>query len=229
MGVKLAKKAVVSLTKQAPTTKSYVVGLGWDPVDNSQEMVQVTRRKPGLAGLFGATETVMTRASELHAVDIDCDAAVMLENSHDRSKDELVYFGHKISFDGSIIHLGDNLTGRKDESIVKGCTNDKEQIEINTEKLSSEFDTIWIGVNIYKAILRNQHFGKVNNSFIRIMDKNSGEEICRFDLDGYYKNMTGVIMGKLYRDGNDWKFVALGDGFRADGIHHLFSYRTKLK
>ena len=155
---------------------NFIVGLGWDPVDNSKPA-----KKRGLLGLFSGMGQSLTDKP-----DIDCDAAAALIGD---GVYNLVFFGDKISLDYSTIHLWDNLTGKKSDSKVIGETDDKEQITIDTSKVDKNVNEIYIGVNIYHGKERNQHFGLINNTYIRIVDANSNEELCRMDLNGKeYKN-----------------------------------------
>ena len=59
------------------------------------------------------------------------------------------------------MHQGDNLTGAGD--------GDDEQIIVDLLRIPQEYDRIVIVVNIYKAVQRNQHFGMIENAFIRIV------------------------------------------------------------
>ena len=68
-------------------------------------------------------------------------------------------------------------------------------------------------VTIFEAERRMQNFGMVENSYIRVVDNKSGKEIARYDLKEKFGNSTAIIAGEIYRDGNEWKFHAVGDGF----------------
>lgn len=219
MSVRLAKKASICLTKKDNSSMvHFLVGLGWDPIDMNESVT--TKKRKGLLGLFGIKEKNEANRSE-NMADIDCDAAAALIGKNTYS---LVFFGMRVSFDNSIIHLGDNLTGKKSDSKVIGETDDKEQITIDTSKVDKNVNEIYIGVNIYHGKERNQHFGLINNTYIRIVDANSNEELCRMDLNGKeYKNKVSMVMGRLYREAdNSWNFQAIGESVDADNIKELF-------
>ena len=78
-------------------------------------------------------------------------------------------------------------------------------------------------VTIYDAEERRQSFGQINNAFIRVVDERTGREIVRYDLAEDFSIETGVIIGELYRDGNGWKFAAIGSGFNG-GLEELCGY-----
>jgi len=67
-------------------------------------------------------------------------------------------------------------------------------------------------VVIYKYAPRNQNFGMVNNSFARVVNPETNEELCRFDLSEDYSTSTRLYIGSLYRHNGEWKFKAVGEG-----------------
>ena len=118
--------------------------------------------------------------------DIDCDAsAILLRNGRLSGNGDLVYFG--------------NLS-------------DDEQILIDLAKMPPEYDKIVIVVNIYSAVQRKQHFGMIQNAFIRLVDGRNNKEMCRYNLTEDYSGMTAMIFGEIYRHNGEWKFGAIGQG-----------------
>ncbi len=75
-------------------------------------------------------------------------------------------------------------------------------------------DKIVLGVNIYDAKERKQHFGMVNNAFVRAVDA-TGKEIARYRLSND-PSYEGKLNREVYREGGDWKFKALGNPFAED-------------
>lgn len=102
----------------------------------------------------------------------------------------------------AIIHQGDNLTSAGE--------GDAEQIVVNLQRLPKNIAKLVFVVNIYDADKRDQHFGMIKNAFIRLVNLDSGSEICRYDLSENYQGMTGMIVGELCRSANEWEFNALG-------------------
>ena len=82
-------------------------------------------------------------------------------------------------------------------------------------------------VNIYDGEKRNQHFGMIENAFIRLVDLRNGSEICRFNLTEDYSGMTGMIVGEIYRYKGEWKFNAIGqpvkDAGRLQSLVNLYA------
>ena len=136
---------------------------------------------------------------------IDCDAsAFLLTNGKLLGVDDIVYFGNLRHKSGSVQHMGDNLTGAGD--------GDDEQIVVELDRVPAEYDRIVLVVNIYQADKRKQHFGMIQNAFIRIVDARNNQELCKYNLSDNYDGMTAMIFGEVYRHNGEWKFNAIGSG-----------------
>ena len=204
--VNLSKGDKINLSKASKGLKKVLIGLGWDPVDKCQ-----TFQQPAgfFSRLFGKTTETVTRRVE-SGEEIDCDAWVCLLKDGDfsGSEEDLIYY-HNLNFrkngETIIIHHGDNLTGEGD--------GDDEEISIDLSKMPNKYDGAIIGVTIYRGAERNQSFGSIKNTFIRIVDEDDNFEICRFnqaDMSDMPSALT-FIAGKLYKDNGEWQFKAIGD------------------
>ncbi len=146
--------------------------------------------------------------------DIDCDASVFVcVNGHLMGTDDIVYFGNLTHKSSCIRHMGDNLTGAGD--------GDDEQIMVDLAAMPSQYDKLVVVVNIYQAAQRKQHFGMIENAFIRIVDADTNQEMCKYNLSENYDGMTAMIFGELYRYNGEWKFNAIGQGTRDNGLGEL--------
>jgi tellurium resistance protein TerD len=110
-----------------------------------------------------------------------------------------------------IVHTGDNLTGEGE--------GDDEQIIVKLNSLPNRIDKILFLVCIYQGQARNQHFGQVDNAFIRACDAN-GKEIARFSLSNSpeFNGMRSMVFGEMYRHNGEWKFKALGNPESTDSF-----------
>jgi tellurium resistance protein TerD len=120
-----------------------------------------------------------------------------------------VFFNNLKSADGSVEHLGDNLTGAGE--------GDDEQVNVNLASVPAGVDKIVFPVSIYDAESRSQSFGQVRNAFIRIVNQAGGAELARYDLSEDASTETAMVFGELYRSSGDWKFRAVGQGY-ASGL-----------
>lgn len=198
MGVNLQKGQKVDLTKGNAGLRRVMVGLGWDEVQQPQSR--------GLfGGLFGGGK----------AQDIDCDAIAFLLDSNGRiaRRGDVVFFNNLKHDSGCVIHQGDNLTGAGD--------GDDEQIMVDLARLPSQYDRIVVLVSIYKASGRNQHFGMIQNAFIRLVDADTNKELCIYNLSENYHGMTAMVFGELYRYNGEWKFNAIGQPMQIWSVAQL--------
>lgn len=148
--------------------------------------------------------------------DIDCDAsAILLQNGHFMHKDDVVYFGNLRHKSGALQHMGDNLTGAGD--------GDDEQILVQLQSVPAQYDRIVFVVNIYQAYKRKQHFGMIQNCFIRLVDGRNNQELCRYNLSENYDNMTAMIFGEIYRHNGEWKFNAIGQPTQDGGLQDILN------
>ena len=76
-------------------------------------------------------------------------------------------------------------------------------------------------VNIYQAVQRKQHFGLIENAFIRLVNGATQTEMCRYSLTDNYTGMTSMIFGEIYRRNGEWKFNAIGQGTTDPGLGEL--------
>lgn len=152
------------------------------------------------------------RATDGAAFDLDASLFLANETGKVRSDADFIYYNNKTSADGSVVHQGDNLTGEGD--------GDDEQVEIDLAKVPADVAKISVAVTIHEADSRSQNFGMVSSAFIRVVNKANGGEIVRFDLSEDFSTETAVIFGELYRNGAEWKFRAVGQGF-AGGLGSL--------
>ena len=192
MSVNLQKGQKVDLTKGSAGLKRLIVGLGWDEAEKK-------------VGFFGRKK----------GADIDCDASALVCGVGGKllDKDDIVYFGNLKHRTGAITHLGDNLTGEGE--------GDDEQLIVELNAIPESYEKIIFVVNIYKAFERNQHFGMIKNAFIRIVDADTKQELCKYNLSENYNNMTAMIFGEVYRYKGEWKFNAIGQPTQDKGLGEL--------
>ena len=82
MAISLQKGGNVNLSKEAPSLKKMVIGLGWDP-----------------------------RATDGAAFDLDGSAFMLKADGKVRSDADFIFYNNLKSTDGSVTHAGDNTSG----------------------------------------------------------------------------------------------------------------------
>ena len=170
--------------------------------------VSLTKAAPGLtAVVVGLGWDVRSTTG----VDFDLDASALgLAENHKIVSDEyFVFFNNLKSPDGAIEHTGDNLTGEGE--------GDDEQIKVDLANTPAQVTSIVFPVSIYDGDARGQSFGQVRNAFIRVVNAADQSELARYDLSEDASTETAMVFGELYRNGPEWKFRAIGQGY-ASGL-----------
>lgn len=139
--------------------------------------------------------------------DFDLDASIFLlrDNGKVRNDDDFIFYNNLISKCKSVQHTGDNRTGDGD--------GDDEALIVELDNVPPEIHRLAITVTIFDAESTKQNFGQVQDAFMRIVNLENNVEIARFDLSEDYSTETAMIFGEIYRNGVDWKFKAVGQGF----------------
>lgn len=195
MSISLAKNQTINLTKSdGGTLRNVRMGLGWD-----SKAVTTTKK-----GFFGGTKTTTVQQ------DIDLDASAILIGSG--TVQDIVYFGHLTSDDGSLRHTGDNRTGAGD--------GDDESILVNLGAVPASVDTIVFTVNSYSG----EKFTEIDNAYVRVVDTDQNDtEVARYELSGGEPS-TALVMAKVTRSGGGWSLTAVGqyaEGRTANQLQNL--------
>ncbi|OJV22433.1 TerD family protein [Dyadobacter sp. 50-39] len=207
MAINLIKGQTIDLRKndrgESFDLSTVTIGLGWD----------IRQKNSGFLGKF-----LNLAGNE----EYDLDACAFLMDSNGKvgnlgktvqatnGKNIGLYGGDIIFFNsmkhpsGNIWLTGDNRTGAGD--------GDDEQIIVKLDSLDPKYDKILFVITIYQGKQKNQHFGMVDNAFIRAVD-NKGKEILKFSLSGdsSYNGMCSMKFAEVYRKDGSWKFRAIGE------------------
>ena len=122
---------------------------------------------------------------------------------------DIIFFNNLTHETGNVWLTGDNRTGEGD--------GDDEQIILKLNALSDQYHKIVFIVQIYDGTQRKQHFGQIQNAFIRAVDANN-IEMARFDLStgSEFVNKRSMIFAELNREASGWQFKAIGNASESD-------------
>jgi tellurium resistance protein TerD len=166
-------------------------------------------KEAGPSGL--ATVTVGlgwdARTTTGEAFDLDASAILCNDTGKARTDEDFVFYGHLTSGDGTVVHQGDERTGE--------TAGDDEQIKVNLAGVAADVDKIVFSASIYEADKRGQSFGQVRKAYIRIVNDADGSELARYDLSEDASTEAAMLFGELYRNGAEWKFRAVGQGYQS--------------
>ncbi len=145
--------------------------------------------------------------------DFDLDACVFLLGANGKvlRDEDFIFYNNLNGRDGAVVHSGDNRTGDGE--------GDDETIFIDFSKVPAEIEKIAVTVTIFDADQKNQNFGQVSNSYVRVSKVDSpddvgGEEVLRFDLVEEFSIETALVVCEIYRYNGDWKFNAVAAGYQ---------------
>lgn len=166
--------------------------------------VNLSKEAPGLSNLkLGLGWDV--RATDGAAFDLDAVAFLLTPSGKVRSDADFIFYNNAKSSDGSVQHSGDNRTGEGE--------GDDESLTVDLAKVPADIDRIALAVTIHDGETRRQNFGMVGKAFIRCVNAGNDSEIARYDLSEDGSTESAMIFGEVYRNGADWKFRAVGQGF----------------
>lgn len=180
------------------------------------ERVSLEKVAPGLKAVFVGLGWDVKATDTGYDFDLDASAFILGADEKLISDQHFIFYNNLTSPDAdqSVKHMGDNLTGEGE--------GDDEAILIDLRKLPENIQKIVFTVTIYEPEKRGQNFGQVENSFVRLVDVESKQEIIRYDLGEDYSIETAMILGELYRKNGEWRFSAVGAGYQG-GLQALLN------
>ena len=140
--------------------------------------------------------------------DLDASAFMLGENKKLLSDEFFVFYNNQKSPDGAVESSGDDLTGGYSDE------GDDETLTIDLSKVDARVTEILFTATIHDAETRHQNFGQVHNSYIRIYNVITNEEMAKYNLDEDFSIETAIEFGRLYRHNGEWKFEAIGNGYK---------------
>ncbi len=223
MAINLQKGQTIDLRKNDKGENTYdlstvTIGLGWD----------VRQKESGfLSKIFGGNNEdeydldAIAFLLDKNGKVADLGRKVQLSNGNQKGlfEGDIVFFNSMKHPSGHIWLTGDNRTGAGD--------GDDEQIIVKLDSLDEKYQKILFVVSIYQGKKNNQHFGMVDNAFIRAVDA-KGKEITKYSLSGdeSMNGMCSMIFSEVYRKDGEWKFRAIGDPQETDNFVEILKKYT---
>ena len=164
------QEIVLATQDDEPRTRLRM-GLGWD--------------KERTAGFIGSG-----------APDIDLDATAVQFAGEQLF--DIAFYNNLKTRDGSVEHLGDNLTGSGE--------GDDETLALDLGRVYEKVDSIVFLVSSYQG----HTLEWVSNAYCRLVD-DQDVELARFTLT-LGVPQTGLVMARIFREGQQWKLRAIGEG-----------------
>lgn len=221
--INLSKGQTIDLRKNSKGESVYdlssvTIGLGWD----------VRQKETSFFGklLGGGKEEEYDLDAIAFLLDANGKVAnvgrtIQLTNGQQKGLQEgdVIFFNNLRHQSGHIWLTGDNRTGEGD--------GDDEQIIVKLDSIDEKYQKILFVVSIYQGKKNNQHFGMVENAFIRAVDA-KGKEITKYSLSGdaSLNGMCSMVFSEVYRHNGDWKFRAIGEPHITDNFVEILKKYT---
>ncbi|WP_267387285.1 TerD family protein [Sphingomonas sp. GC_Shp_3] len=167
--------------------------------------ISLSKEEPGLTSILIGLGWD-TRMSDGADFDLDASAFLLGPGDRVRGDEDFIFYNNLRSSDGAVEHTGDNRTGAGE--------GDDEAIKVDLTRVPASVQKIAVTVTIHEGEARRQSFGMVSNAFIRIVNDATGREISRYDLVEDASTETAMIFGEVYRHNGEWKFRAVGQGYK---------------
>ncbi|MDU1847273.1 MAG: TerD family protein [Niallia nealsonii] len=174
------------------------------------QKVDLTKGNPGLSKVIIGLGWDVNKYDGGNDFDLDASVFLLGENGKVTTDADFVFYNNPTGGNGAIVHSGDNRTGAGD--------GDDEQIIVDLKGIPANIQRVAFTITIHDGENRNQNFGQVSNSYVRILNEESNEEsneeLIRYDLGEDFSIETALVVGELYRHNNEWKFSAIGSGYQ---------------
>lgn len=140
------------------------------------------------------------RMMEEERVDIDLSAFVLNLQEQTRVDEDFIFYNNDTGVEGGIKFLGDSRTGAGE--------GDDEAITIDLNAIPFDISKIVFVLSVYDEELKGHNFSMVRDMFLRVVNEDDQNEICRyiFDGDDEPKGGNGIYVAMLLREGPKWYF-----------------------
>jgi tellurium resistance protein TerD len=173
--------------------------------------------------------------------DLDVSAVALIDNSnpdypfgHSHSEDFVLFYNSRFrTSDGktTFIDDGDVKQGRP---AVPGCAmihsgdsrdgvseGADEIIHMSLDRMPEDVNVVHVLVTIDKGVERGQHFGMVNDSWVRVFNDTTNERLAEYKLEDDIDHSTALLFVELRKRNGEWGVKAANQGFK-NGLREFF-------
>lgn len=170
------------------------------------QKISLTKENPGLSKIVIGMGW-NPRRTDGKAFDLDAAAFLVAADGKIRTAQDMVSYveGFTTHASGAVIYSGDNKTGDGE--------GDDETLTVDLSKVPEDIVRLVFTASIYAGRSRNQNFGMVDGAYARLIDATSNAELYKFDLSEDASTNTAVVLVRIYKHNNEWKFEGVGQGF----------------
>lgn len=145
------------------------------------------------------------RMIEEDRLDIDLSAFVLNLQDQTRVDEDFIFYNNDSGVEGGIKYLGDSRSGAGE--------GDDEALTIDLNAIPFDITKIVFVLSIYDEELKGYNFSMVRDVFLRVVNDDDQNEICRFVFEGddELKGGNGIYVAMLLREGPKWYFEVKGE------------------
>ncbi len=168
--------------------------------------INITEKDPTMVNIFIGIGWDLN-AFDADSLDLDVSCFMLDKDNKTRIDDDFIFYNNMQNQDQAIVHNGDNRTGAGD--------GDDESISIDVTKIPFDVIKVMFVLSIYKGEEKDQSMAGLRNSYIRLVNGSTSQEVLRYDITedtkGGSGKETGMLVASLNREGPKWHFEALGE------------------
>lgn len=149
----------------------------------------------------------------------DIDASAFLLGANDKVPDDswFVFYSQPRSPDNStVFSVNESLT-------------DRETIFVDLTKVNQGIKKIVLVLTINEAFEHNLNFSMVKDTYIRLLDDKTGQEILSYKLEENYPNVTSMTVAEIYLHNGTWKMNPVGNGIHEDLAGQCAKYGVQIE
>ena len=132
----------------------------------------------------------------------DLDVSVFLLNDANKIPSESHFIFYNNLSGHGVTHMGDNRTGEGD--------GDDEVVNVNLLVVPQEVTQILV---VITCATQGVELSSVSNAYVGITDLGSGTPLLNFSISAMGPGSDSLQVGRVYRDGTEWRFEAMGIPF----------------
>jgi len=170
------------------------------------QKVDLTKSNPNLKEIIVGLGWASDLTASSYNFDLDASAFLIGSNGKVKDENDLVFYNNPSGGQGSVKHSGDNKKGSGD--------GDDEQIRINLAAVPTYIERIAFTITINDAQMKQQSFGDIKNSYVRILNASTNDLLLKYELGQEFSVETAIVAAELYRHAGEWKFNAIASGFQ---------------
>jgi len=170
------------------------------------QKIDLTKTNPGLRKIIVGLGWSIGQSTGGQSLDLDASVFLLGSSGKVENEKDFVFYNNPNGGANSVVYSGDNRRG--------GLDGDAEKISIDLNNVPAHIARIDFAITIFDAEARRQNFGQVSNAYVRILNGDTGDVLLQYNLGEHFSVETAIVVAELYRHQTEWKFSAIGSGFK---------------